>query len=686
MWMVTEYCAGGSVATLMRPTGGLPEKWIIPILREVAEALFWVHGQGIIHRDLKCANILITENGGVRLCDFGVAGIIETKFDKRKTVTGTLQWMAPELFESTVSYGIAVDIWAFGSMAYEVASGLPPNTTSMASMDLTQFGSYLKQHCPRLEGSQFSSGLKDIVAYCLVGDPAQRPTISDVQRHRYIFNTEAKYSTSSLSKLVHAYRLWELQGGVRKSLFSAGGAQGHHGTVSPDSGASSDDEWDFNLPDGADQLAFDAQDAQVVLETYGPNVDFPVPAPNSQPQPRRRRPPPNMRQLVTPLEKAFDPNTMTNYHENIHTFYGRTLSLGNVSPRESSEQNTVRESLIDLDSSLDGGRLSQFADAGTVQQSLINLDASFEGSHLFHFADSFPNSRESLIDLDASLDGSRLSRFVDSGTLRAPPRSSSSDEQLALDNRRTLEWSFPSDAMPASPAEPAIQMPDEIEHRHGFQPAADHDHASGRDFTHLHANRDSIASLIDLDDSLDFIRPSTGYSNAMSESDRFKTGSEANFRLQRQFGESQLTTREPSIYIPADFPSAEDAQSIYEQGILESTLPMRAQTWDARRAATPQFELSPPHVLENDNAQVEMSRDVVKARRAPLQPLPPSGAVMQGDSSVEEVREELHRLMASLGEHLQYTRDSITRNASGSKSQGYKSIEGRRGQTRRLEG
>jgi serine/threonine protein kinase len=95
----------------MRPTGGLTERWIIPILREVAEAVYWVHKQGVIHRDIKCANVLITEVGGVQLCDFGVAGVLATKFDKRSTVTGTLHWMAPELFDSTVSYGSEVDIW-----------------------------------------------------------------------------------------------------------------------------------------------------------------------------------------------------------------------------------------------------------------------------------------------------------------------------------------------------------------------------------------------------------------------------------------------------------------------------------------------------------------------------------------------------------------------------------------------
>ncbi|KAI1181944.1 kinase-like domain-containing protein [Nemania serpens] len=393
IWMVTEYCAGGSVTTLMRPTGGLPEQWIIPILREVAEALSWVHRQGIIHRDIKCANVLLTENGGVQLCDFGVAALIETKFDKRRTVTGSLQWMAPEFFEPTVSYGIEVDIWAFGSMAFEMASGLPPNARAMGDMNPNTFGSYLKQHCPRLEGDQYSPGLKDLIAYCMVGNPAHRPTVGNVQRHHYIFHTEAAYPTESLSKLVRAYQLWESRGGARQSLFSAGGAQGYYnaGETAGEDAETSNEEWDFGTEHDGNQFNLDDPDVLTVTEKYG--LDISRTPQSSKPQPRRRRPPPSAREVVAPLAKVFDPNTITNYQDNARAFYRREnlLPAPDLPLRNDLEQPTVRESIIDL---------------------------------------------------DAAVDGNRLSRFVDLETIKVSTRSLSSD-QVHIDKRRTQDWTFP---------------------------------------------------------------------------------------------------------------------------------------------------------------------------------------------------------------------------------------------------
>lgn len=503
MWMVTEHCAGGSVATLMKPTapGGLQEKWIIPILREVAEAMFWVHKAGIIHRDIKCANVLITEAGGVQLCDFGVSGVIETKFDKRSTFIGTPHWMAPELFDPSASYGIEVDIWAFGSMVYEIASGLPPNV--MAGIDITQLGSYLKQHTPRLEGDKYSEQLKDLVSFCLVEDPAQRPTVEDLQRHPYLFNTESTHPTSSLVMLVRAFRVWEAQGGSRKSLFALGGAQGPMDT-DLSSTAMANDEWNFNTTVEFDRRIMSSTDVQAVYDVYGSQVDLsdmgdPGP-PASSFQPKRRRPPPNLPVIRAPLEKVFDPNTMTSYEENARLYYGLPPMLPPASDlplRDNSQTATLRESLIDLDVSLHGGRLSKFVDMETIR---AGGGAASRRSHEFDYGDDY----------------------------YARPPNSDPETVLAKSSRKTQEWKFPVMFQPAS-ANPEISHfafhddndndsnnNDSLHHHHGPPRSAHHttesfgfspDYDSNSNLMVPRAasqqdNRASMSSLIDLDESL----------------------------------------------------------------------------------------------------------------------------------------------------------------------------------------
>lgn len=565
MWIITEYCGGGSVSTLMRPSGGLPEKWIIPILREVAEALYWVHKEGIIHRDIKCANVLVTEAGGVQLCDFGVAGIIETKFDKRSTVTGTLNWMAPELFDMSVSYGTEVDIWAFGSLAFEAATGLPPNAKNMARIDIPQFGSYLKQHCPRLEGDQYSDQLKDLVAFCMTEDPRDRPSVSQVQRHPYINNTAKDYPTVSLSMLVKAYRLWEVQGGSRLSLFNAGGAQAPPGIDAPEQ-MSADDGWNFDtMAGGADAPFLGEKEARAVYDAYGPRVSMMPPPPRDSS--RRRRPPPNIPALKGPLEKAFDPNTITGYGDNSRLFYGKPMptSTSEVAPevREKPTAEQTRESLIDLDMSLDGDRLSRFAD--------MEGD-TIKGSDL----PKRDTIRESgLIDLDESLDGDRLSRFVDTdmSTIRASRTSIRplGRSQSTMENRRTQEWTFPAlireelseDGFPEDPQD-AAQRESQL-----YRSQSTMDHRRTQDWTFASATSQSSPPRR----QPDIARSQSSLENRRTQEWTFASAASANTRL----GGEWFHEQEEDDYMALDaLPRSTDGRNGDDS--LSVDLPPRAAT------------------------------------------------------------------------------------------------------------
>ncbi|KAL3471966.1 hypothetical protein BJX99DRAFT_14274 [Aspergillus californicus] len=248
LWLVCEYCPGGSVRTLMRATNDrLDEKFLIPVARELAAGLRAIHDAGIIHRDIKAANILIHEEGKLQICDFGVAGVLQSQKDKRSTWIGTPHWMPPEMFSMSGQphqYGNEFDVWAYGCTLYEFATGNPPNANLRANL---QIGRQLNRNTPKLpDNDEYSEGLRDLVSFVLNPDSGARPTMADVLSHHYIAESEEEYPTSSLSELVRIYYQWSQRGGQRVSLFHPGGAAA---AELPGVESEIEDDWNFSTTD-----------------------------------------------------------------------------------------------------------------------------------------------------------------------------------------------------------------------------------------------------------------------------------------------------------------------------------------------------------------------------------------------------------------------------------------------------
>lgn len=105
--------------------GALSENVVINYTKQLLTGLEYLHSHEVIHRDLKAANVLVDRNGVCKLADFGTAKSVHELNGQSNTLTGTLNWMAPEVIQQQ-PYGRAADVWSIGCTVFEMVNGHPP--------------------------------------------------------------------------------------------------------------------------------------------------------------------------------------------------------------------------------------------------------------------------------------------------------------------------------------------------------------------------------------------------------------------------------------------------------------------------------------------------------------------------------------------------------------------------------
>eukprot|EP00033_Pygsuia_biforma_P002405 GCRY01002664.1.p1 GENE.GCRY01002664.1~~GCRY01002664.1.p1 ORF type:complete len:338 (+),score=51.25 GCRY01002664.1:267-1280(+) len=206
LWIVMEYVSGGSALELLQ-SGPLKEEHVATILHQVLKALAYLHKELMVHRDIKGDNILISDDGDVKLIDFSISTRLNNENGDKMELAGSLFWMAPEVVDSSSLVSHKSDLWSLGITAIELTKGHPP----YESEDPAKVIKNIVEKDPPVLTGNYSSTFKDFVSKCLVKDPKKRASADDLLKHKFI--KKGKKGNSCLTPLVQK---WRESGGRKK--------------------------------------------------------------------------------------------------------------------------------------------------------------------------------------------------------------------------------------------------------------------------------------------------------------------------------------------------------------------------------------------------------------------------------------------------------------------------------------
>lgn len=188
LWIVQEYCEGGSVSDLIEAAGGrgsfaMPEECIRAACAGIVLGLEYLHKKEVCHRDIKCGNVLLTNDGHVKLADFGVSAELTNTINKLKTVVGSPFWMAPEVIKES-HYDGRADVWSLGITTIEMAEGAPPHSNLNPLRAIFLIPS---KPAPTLaDPDNWSPEMSDFIRCCCKKDPSERSDSALLTSHPFV--------------------------------------------------------------------------------------------------------------------------------------------------------------------------------------------------------------------------------------------------------------------------------------------------------------------------------------------------------------------------------------------------------------------------------------------------------------------------------------------------------------------
>ncbi len=182
VYILLEMCQNQTLNELLKRRKRLTEIEVQCYIVQLIKALKYLHSHRVIHRDLKLGNLFLTDLMELKVGDFGLATKLDFEGERKRTVCGTPNYIAPEILDGKTGHSYEVDIWSLGVIIYTLIIGKPPFETRdvKTTYKRIKLNSYSFP-----ESAIISEAAKNLISQILVTDPAKRPSLDQILTHDF---------------------------------------------------------------------------------------------------------------------------------------------------------------------------------------------------------------------------------------------------------------------------------------------------------------------------------------------------------------------------------------------------------------------------------------------------------------------------------------------------------------------
>ena len=182
VYILLEICQNQTLNDLLKRRKRLTELEVQCYIVQLIKALKYLHSHRVIHRDLKLGNLFLTDKMELKVGDFGLATKLDFEGERKRTVCGTPNYIAPEILDGKTGHSYEVDIWSLGVIIYTLIIGKPPFETR----DVKTTYKRIKMNSYSFpETAIISEAAKNLITQILVTDPSKRPTLDQILTHDF---------------------------------------------------------------------------------------------------------------------------------------------------------------------------------------------------------------------------------------------------------------------------------------------------------------------------------------------------------------------------------------------------------------------------------------------------------------------------------------------------------------------